>query len=42
VGAGLAGLGGHVRYRADFVCSNPRCGLSGWRCRWSERDPKAT
>ena len=23
-----------------FVSCTPRCGLSGWRCRWSEGDPK--
>ncbi len=24
----------------DFVGCTPRCGLSEWRCRWSEGDPE--
>ncbi len=31
-----------VRFRPDFVGSTPRYGLSGGRCRWSERDPERT
>ncbi len=31
---------GDFRFRPDFVGCTPRCGLSGWWCRWSVGDPK--
>jgi hypothetical protein len=36
---GLAGLGGHVRYRADFVGPTPRNRPSWWRRRRTVVDP---
>ncbi len=40
--AEICRLSRNVRFTPDFFRSTPRCGLSGWRCRWSEPDPKET